>query len=476
MKITKLKIRNMFGIRSFDADGKDIELTGQKGSGKTSIIDAIKYALTNKSGREYIITQGENEGEVFIETDTGLRVHRKVRTEKADYKSIRQGDEKDEKTEGFLREIFTELQLNPVEFAAMDEKEQNRIILDLIEFKWDMKWITAQFGEIPPQVNYDQNILCVLNEIQAEDGFYFQKRQDLNRESRNKQAFIGEIGATLPPNYNAAHWQKVNLAEIYAKIEKIRNDNEWIEKAKRAVEGRDNKARSFEADYEIAKNAIDKETSSTRNSLEKQIAEMQTRIKAMQKDLETLEDKRISKLEIAKKTYESQVAALDGEVKQYAELAKKKTVNFAELQAEAENVEKMKAFVNEYNRMVDLQKDVEKLNDQSEELTAKIEKARSLPGEILQNANIPIEGLEIKDGVPLIFGKPVSNLSEGEKLELCISVAVQREGSLKLLLVDGVERLDTKSRNRMYKNLKAKGVQFIATRVDDSDKLTVTEL
>ena len=84
MKITKLKIRNLFGIESFDSDGKDIELTGQKGAGKTSVIDAIKYALTNKSDREYIITQGAREGEVLIETDNGLRVNRKVRTDKAD--------------------------------------------------------------------------------------------------------------------------------------------------------------------------------------------------------------------------------------------------------------------------------------------------------------------------------------------------------------------------------------------------------
>ena len=476
MKITKLKIRNLFGIKEFDSNGKDIELSGKNGVGKSAVIDAIKYALTNKSAREYLITEGEKEGEVLIETDSRLRVNRKIRTEKADYKSIKQGDEKDEKTESFLREIFTELQLNPVEFAAMDSKEQNRIILDLIDFKWNMGWIKDQFGEIPPEVNYDQNILCVLNDIQSEEGYYFRTRQDLNREMRNKQAFIEEIGAALPEAYNADHWQTVNLGDLYKKIEKIRSDNEWIEKAKRKVEGRENKVRSFQADYEIEKAAIDKETSSTRTSLEKQIAEMQNRIKAMQKDLETLEEKKISRLELSKKDYESKVAAFDGEVKQYEELAKKEITGYDDLQAQAEHTEKMKAFVNEYNRMLDLEKDVIKLRENSDALTAKIEKARTLPGEILSNANIPIDGLEIKDGVPLINGRPISNLSEGEKLELCISVAIQREGSLKMLLIDGIERLATARRQTVYKRLKKAGVQFIATRTTDDDKLTVVEL
>lgn len=476
MKITKLKISKLFGIKEFESNGQDMELSGKNGVGKSAVIDAIIYALTNKSEREFIITKGESEGEVMIETDTGLRVHRKARTEKADYKSIKQGNEKDEKTESFLREIFTELQLNPVEFSKMDTKEQNRIILDLIDFQWDMNWIKEQFGEIPPDVNYEQNILCILHDIQSEEGYYFRTRQDLNREMRNKQAFIEEIGITLPDAYSADYWQKVNLGDLYKKIETIRTKNEWIEKAKRAVSGRDNKARSYQADYEIALATIDRETTGTRNSLEKQIAEMENRIKAMRKDLETLEERKLGKIEVAKKTYDAKVAELDGEVKQYADMAKQEPESFAVLQAEAEEAEKMKAFINEYNRMLELEKNVRDLREQAGSLTMKIEKARTLPGEILKDANIPIEGLAIENGVPLINGLPVSNLSDGEKMELCINIAAQREGALKMVLLDGIERLAKTKRENVYKMLKKRGVQFVATRTTDDDKLTVIQL
>lgn len=55
MKISKITIKSLFGIKEWSGDGKNIELVGDNGTGKTSVIDAIRYALTNASDREYII-------------------------------------------------------------------------------------------------------------------------------------------------------------------------------------------------------------------------------------------------------------------------------------------------------------------------------------------------------------------------------------------------------------------------------------
>jgi len=87
--ITKIKIKNLFGIREYEADGSSLELSGKNGTGKSSVLDAIKYALTNKSDRDYIVHKGENEGEIIVETDTGLSIDRKVRIGKAPYKSVK---------------------------------------------------------------------------------------------------------------------------------------------------------------------------------------------------------------------------------------------------------------------------------------------------------------------------------------------------------------------------------------------------
>lgn len=476
MRITKIKIKNLFGIKEYEAGSESVELEGKNGTGKTSVIDAIRLALTNRSDREYIVRNGETEGEILIETDNSLRINRKIRTNQADYKSVKQDGREVGSPESFLRDIFTPLQLSPVEFMQMDKKQQNAVILDMIEYDWNLSTIRDWFGEIPSWVSYDQNILQVLNDIQSEKGEYFQLRQDINRDVRNKRAFIEEIGASLPEQYNAERWEREDLSELYRKIETIRKENETIEKAKLVLESRGNTLRKYEAEREIAKAALEREYSLKEQQIGKELDALAARIEALETERSGLAEKKVDKLAVIEKNYEAAVAKYDAELTGYQTYADREPQDFSDLQEEARNVEKMKSHVREYRRMQGLQKEVETLTEQASDLTRKIEKARELPGEILQTARIPIQGLTVKDGIPLINGLPISNLSDGEKLELCIDVAIQKPNGLKIILIDGVEKLASGMRQKLYDKCRGKGLQFIATRTTDDNEMTVVQL
>lgn len=476
MRITKIKIRNMFGIKEYEQDGKSVELAGSNGVGKTSVIDAIRYALTNKSDRDYIVRKGETEGEILIETDTGLRINRKSRTNQADYKSVKQNGAEVGSPETFLRDIFTTLQLNPIEFMEMDKKKQNATILDMIEYDWDVNKIKEWFGEIPSWVSYDQNILQILDDIQSEKGEYFTHRQDVNRDIRNKKAFIDEIAQGIPAGYDVEKWKTASTSDLYHQIEQIRSDNQMIEKAQMLKDARDSKIRSFEADKQIAKLALDTEFSNRSHQIDQDILKLNNEIEALQTEKEGLAAQKQDKLELINQKYETNVAKYDAEVAEYAPYIDKEKKDVSDLVKDAEYMEKMKGHINEYNRMTDLQNEVEELSAESMDLTNKIEKARTLPGEILQNCNIPIEGLTVENGIPLINGLPVSNLSEGEKLDLCIDVSIQKPNGLQIILIDGTEKLSTGLREKLYRKCKEKGLQFIATRTTDDDAMTVVEL
>lgn len=476
MKTTRIHIKNLFGISETELDGRSIEVTGSNGVGKTSIIDSIKYALTNDSSRDYVIKNGENEGEIFIETDTGLTIDRKKRVNQADYKNIRQDGKPVQSPEAFVRELFTPLQIDPVRFTQMSRQEQNRIILDLIEFDWDLNWIKEKFGEIPQGVDYQQNILQVLNDIQSEKGVYFQTRQDINREIRNKTAFISDIAKDIPQGFQAEKWEAYDLSEAYTKITKAQEYNSRIERAKLFKDSYDNKVRGYQAEMEIAVSNLKSAIAAEREQLTNEIERKKAEIKAAEDKLNSLSDKIADKTKIFESEYREKVAKLDSDIKVADEYTGKQLVNISAMQAEVKTAEEMKKHLNEYKRMKSMQNELETLEEHSKALTSKIELARELPGEILKTATIPVKGLTVKDGIPLINGLPVSNLSEGEQLQLCVDVALSKPNSLQIILIDGAEKLSEKNRLALYEKCKEKGLQFIATRTTDSDDLEVTYL
>lgn len=379
MKISKIRISNLFGIKEQNLDGKSIEITGSNGQGKTSILDAIRYALTNSSERDYIVKKGESEGEILIETDTGLSINRKKRTQSSDYKSIKQNEKEINSPESFLKEIFTPMQLNPVEFTQMSKQEQNRIILDLIEFDWDLNWIKEKFGEIPSGVDYSQNILEVLNEIQSEDGEYYKARQDINRDIRNNRAFISDIADGLPEKYDAEKWEKFNLTEKLKELMTIKEQNARINEAKQFIANYDNKVKGYEAERQIAISAEEKNISIERENLQKEIARLEEQIKSDKEKLNNLDNTLEDRKKIANLEYEKKIAALDESIGRAKEFAQKTPVDITEMQAECDLAEKMKSYINEYKRMKEYEKQIEELNIQSQEYTRKIELARNLP-------------------------------------------------------------------------------------------------
>lgn len=476
MKTSKITIKSLFGISEQQINGNSIEITGQKGAGKTSVLDAIRYCLTNRSNRDWIIKEGENEGEIIVETDSGLTIDRKARTNKADSININENGNRITKPETFLKSIITPLQLNPVEFTQMSKQEQNRAILDLIDFKWDMNWIMEQFGEIPQGVDYEQNILQILNDIQSENGVYFQSRQDINREIRNKKAFVEDIAKDIPSDYQAEKWKNYDLSSKYEELMKIRDRNNKIERARAFKDSYDNKLRGIEATREMEISSAEKAIAVEKDNLNSTIARLKAEIKACKDKLLTIDDKLQDKVKIANSNYDVAKAKLDSDIGVAEQFISLPITPVDDLQNEINEAEKMMKHLNEYFRMTSMQSEIAELKEVSEAYTEKIELARELPGEILETATLPVEGLTVKDGIPLINGLPISNRSDGELLELCVDIAIHNPSGLQIILIDGAEKLDDISRKKLYEKCKDKGLQFIATRTTNDSELLVTEL
>lgn len=478
MKISKLKIENLYGIEQLELDGKSIELTGTNGAGKSSVLDAIRLALTNNSKRKYVVKNGETEGRVLVKLDDGTTIDRKKRTDKSDYKSIKDENGNEiNSPETFLKDIFTPLQLEPVEFLSMSEKEQNRILLNLIEFNKDKKeFIQEKFGEIPSWVNYDDSILEILNQLQSKEGQYYQNREDINRQIRNGIAVINDIAKDIPEGYDAEKWRNFTLSDKYEELNKDKEYNAKIDKSIAYKEDYNNKIKQIETIENNTLLQIEKDKSEEKNKITTEMQELKNRIELLQKDLENIDVKYEKTIAETKSETIAEKAKLDENIKVANEWANKEKINTEMLENELKIAEEMKGHLNEYDRMKEMQKKVDNFNIISETLTNKIELARTLPGEILKEVNIPVKNLTVENGIPLVNGLPVGNLSEGEKLQLCVDVTLSDNNNLKLILIDGTEKLSEENRKKLYEICKEKGLTVIATRTTDNPELKIIEL
>lgn len=476
MKISRIKVKNFMGIKQLELDGSNYELTGTNGAGKSSFLDALRKILTNDTSRDIVVRQGEDESELLLETDTGLKVNRKIRVDKSNFFKVTENEKQINSPQSFLNDIFTPLQLDPVGFTRMDRKEKNRVLLELIQYDWDMNWISEQFGEIPKGVNYEQHILQVLNDIQADGGEYYKNRQIINSKALHLRKTVEDIAAVIPQGYDVEKWENYSLKSNYEELAKIQAENAKIEKCVMFKSNYDDKLRGFEATKQIAIASERKAVSFEREGLLTDIERWKSEIKAAEDKIKGLDDKLSDKIKIAETEYLAEVAKLSSDLDVANKYAGKVKTDVVPLQSEINNAEKMKEHLNEYRRMMQTKAEHETLVEQSEELTRKIELARELPSAILQTSTLPIDNLTVVNGEPLVNGLPVCNLSDGEQLQLCVDVALAKPSGLQVILIDGTENLSTDNRNALYKKCKEKGLQFIASRTTDENELTITEL
>ena len=409
MKISKISIENLYGIEQLELDGKSVELTGSNGMGKSSVLDAIRLALTNNSKRKYIVKNGQKEGKIYVKLDDGTTIERKKRTDKSDYKSIKDGNGNDiSSPESFLKDIFTPLQLEPVEFLSMTEQEQNRILLNLIKFDKDKKqFITEKFKEEINWVDYDNSILEILNEIQSKDGQYYQAREEINRNIRNEQAIIADIVKDIPDDYDVEKWRNFTLSDKYEELNKKKEFNAKIDKSIAYKEDYENKIKQIEDRENAAITKINADKAEEKNNINAQIQELKNKIELLQKDLENIDTKYEKEVSYAKADTIAEKAKLDENIKVANEWASKTKEETDTLENELKIAEEMKGHINEYDRMAEKKEHIEVLKGQSEALTDKIELARNLPGEILKEVEIPVKNLTVENGVPLVNGLPV---------------------------------------------------------------------
>jgi len=538
VKIRAIKINNFLGIDELNwnpGEGVNI-LEGPKGSGKSSVLEGIEKTFSNIGRRTELIRHGNNEATLYVETNTGLEIDRRIRADRADYLKLRQQGEGIKSTEGQLREFLSGDIFRPLDFINLDIKEQTKIILNMIEMDYSPEEICNWFGseDVLSGINTDKHILQILKDIETK---YYKEREEINREIRTLEAQVSGIEKELPANYDGGEWKAVKVQDYYAKVSEAQKHNQLIESAKALEENfgdwvtaTEAKAESRKAEIkakykdkhqdikdliDLSKSKIEKGEanlksidSSAEGSLQAVDIWLEREIQKLKEQAETKKQEikqevaaykeqeneaiQSEKQKIASRNAEIsglgeqeriELAAVDSETKQTiaservrigeaAEyLEQHEPIDIEPLQNEADRVAEMQSYLREWDRMVEIRDgQLAKKKRYSDILTNLIEAARNKPGELLKQHKLPIEGISVDEEARIRINETLlDGLSDGEKMEVAFKIALQRMGDLRIICLDGFEKLNESEQRKILELCEQNDIQAFVTVTKDTE-------
>ena len=104
-------------------------------------------------------------------------------------------------------------------------------------------------------------------------------------------------------------------------------------------------------------------------------------------------------------------------------------------------------------------------SDQYEELTGKITEVREKRMALLDDADLPLEGLSVEDKELTSKGYKWDNMSGSEQLKVATAIVRKLNPECGFVLMDKLEQMDMDTLNEFNSWLKEQGLQVIATRV-----------
>lgn len=143
-------------------------------------------------------------------------------------------------------------------------------------------------------------------------------------------------------------------------------------------------------------------------------------------------------------------------------------------------LEKNIADIDEINRKVRANLDKEKAEDdaklysrQYEELSNKIEDIRKSKYDLLNNAELPLEGLSVENKELTYKGYKWDNMSGSEQLRVATAIIRKLNPECGFVLLDKLEQMDTQTLKEFSMWLESEGLQAIATRVSSGDECSI---
>lgn len=444
--ITGLKVDNFAGFHELELDlGALTVFAGANATGKTSLLEAIEAVLSRGGFTDDMIRVDADKGEVRVSMTGGLEVVAARRRGKSPTVKVSQNGHPVTAPRALLDELLDPVSLDPM---AWLDGDRTQALLDAMPLKVGAKDIAKLYRDAgvskPDRLRMDatsmnRHALPVLAEFEKD---LVALRRDANSEVKQ-----------------LAIWVEKELE--LQRTSDLRDPVEELEKLR--VEATEIQLRVAETER------IDEAFNDTRQAFDTAKERHDTKLQHIE-DLEY-------QLRIAREEaqgFEEEVAAADKKLKAFPEYVDDTDILntrgeeiAAELEVLSEQRGRYREGLEQRGRVNSEAERLEQLRAQAATLDAGVKAFRAAPGELLAEADLPVEGLEFLDGHLTQYGVPVSRLSGAETVRLAAQVAVHRVRQQRgqFVLLDGLEKLDKPQRAAMLEEIRSSGVQWILTEV-----------
>lgn len=427
MNVVGITIKNLLGIEELELhpEGNVVQVIGKNGSGKSSTLESIKAAL-GVSSYSNLVRNGEKQGEVVIDMKD-MVISKKFKAEGSDSLVI-QGKIAGTDTMSnisspakVLKGLISPNSVDPLSLLTAKPKE----LLDAVLNAIPMVVEKTKFNKIVEGRNIDVNRHALITIADAQKCIS-EERRDVNRDLKNATITMGQLKETLPtelPDSSEVH------AEIEGNLEKIENIKSEARKVGRTVR--------------------------------QQYVES---IQDLDDVIEELEDKLLQA--------KSERAALVREQEVKVEQAVNEILNQEDDLRDAndglqQKLQSYAVYDNTNKQIEGWKSQVKVLQKDSEKMTKSLDDLQLYKEELCED--LPIEGLEIKDGMLSFNGIPFQTLNTAAKIKLVIKLAEMSAGDLGIVVIDNSEALDTEAYNLFIKEANKSNLTFVVARVSDND-------
>lgn len=417
MFITRLQIRNFEGIKSLDVEpGLVTILSGANGAGKTSVLNAVRAAMTNRSQRTRMVANGHAQGLLLFELDNGIAGHRRVTRDgkTAGPVNLTGSEGAISSPQGILSELVGGFGLNPVAFLGLTETQQRQEILKVTAIDLPMEdAVRLSGGQVQPDVDYGAHPLTVLKAIEER---LYSDRRDVNRDANQERAAAKKLRRDVPDDIDSDLLKHFDLRDAMRQLHQRKAESVMLQQRLRR-----------QGEISMALRHLEEEQAQNNHQITI-LREKDTDTTAIEADITLFERDRAAWQRVQDANARDQAA--------------------------------------------------EQLEEHSKALTVLIEETRAKPAELLASAVLPVAGLGIdNEGQITIHGRSISALSTGETLMLAteIAIATMPEDGLRVILVDGLEQLDAENRQMLFTKFVEAQVQVLATEVSEGELTVITE-